>query len=403
MSRLLVFLALLFPNAGLVAADTRIITLDEALSRAEVQSPAAQRIQRQVDVARAEVVASGLWATPEIFGSREESAGEVERSVGLTLPIPLGGRPGLEKEAARIALRATQSEATLSRLELRARVREAFIDLLSSQERTAILEAGLEQLDDLVSILRLREERGEGSGFDRMRADWERAAIAVQATDAGAQIERSRSVLASLVSLPSQGLTAKGTLEPAGPLAFLDSLFGMTTSRGDLLALDERIRRAEILGKSARRRRVPGLSLTAGARNTEEGGVDDTGPTLGLSLAIPLFDRGQGEHATAVAEAGLLQALREERRREVRADTEVAYASVSAARRNEKSFAAIGDPSELVSIAQAGYEGGVMIILELLDAYRTSLEMHLRMIDLRTSARQAEVELDRALGKEVTR
>ncbi len=53
MSRLLVFLALLFPHAGLVAADTRIIMLDEALSRAEVQSPAAQRIQRQVDVARA--------------------------------------------------------------------------------------------------------------------------------------------------------------------------------------------------------------------------------------------------------------------------------------------------------------------------------------------------------------
>jgi outer membrane protein TolC len=403
MSRLLVFLALLFPHAALFAADTRIITLDEALSRAEDRSPVARRIEREVDVARAEVAATGLWRNPEFFVSREESAGEVERVAGLTLPIPLGGRPGIEKEAARIALRATQSEASLSRLELRARVREAFIDLLSSQERAAILEVGLEQLNALVSILRLREDRGEGAGFDRVRAEWERVAIVVRTTDAGAGLGRSRSMLASLVSLPSEGLTAKGILEPAGPLAPLDSLVGMTTSRGDLLALDERVRRAEILGKSARRRRVPGLSLTAGAKNTEEGGVDDTGPALGLSLAIPLFDRGQGEYASAVAEANLLQALREERQQEVRADTEVAYTVVSAARRNEESFASIGDPSELVSIARAAYEGGAMIILELLDAYRTSLEMHLRMLDLRTSARQAEVELDRALGKEVTR
>ena len=403
MSRLLVFLALLFPHAGLAAPDTRIITLDEALSRARDRSPVARRIQREVDAARAEVVATGLWPNPEFFVSREESAGVVERVVGFTLPIPLGGLPGIEKEAARIALRATQSDASLSALELRVRVREAFIDLLSSQERAAILEVGLEQLNELVSILLLREEHGEGSGFDRMRAEWERAAVAVQTTDAGAWVKSSRSVLAPLVSLPSEGLTAKGTLEPAGPMTPFHALLGATSSRGDLLALDERIRRAEFLGKSARRLRVPGLSLTAGAKNTEVGNVDDTGPALGLSLTIPIFDRGQGVYASAVAEAGLLQALREERGQEVRADAEAAYAAVSAARRNEEAFAAIGDPSELVSIAQVGYEGGAMIILELLDAYRTSLEMRLRMIDLRTSARRAEVELDRALGKEVSR
>jgi cobalt-zinc-cadmium efflux system outer membrane protein len=403
MSRILVFLALVLPHAVLLAADTRIITLDEALSRAEDRSPGARRIQREIDVARSEINATGLWPNPEFFVTREESAGVVESVTGLTFPIPLGGRPGLEKEAARIALRATQSEAILLQLELRSEVRDSFTDLLSSQQRAASLETGLEQLDGLVAILRLREEHGEGSGFDHMRAAWERAAIAIRATDAGAQVERSRSLLASLISLPSEGLTAQGTLEPAGPLAPFDSLVGMTTSRADVVALDERLRRAELLGKSARRRRVPGLSLTAGARNTEAGNVDDTGPALGFSLAIPLFDRGQGEYASAVAEAGLLQALRDELRQEIRADAEAAYAAVSAAHQNEESFAAIGDPSELVSIAQASYEGGVMKILGLLDAYRTSLEMRLTLIDLRTTARQAEVDLDRALGKEVTR
>ena len=58
--------------------------------------------------------------------------------------------------------------------------------------------------------------------------------------------------------------------------------------------------------------------------------------------------------------------------------------------------------AELVAIATAGYEEGEFGILELLDAHRVSLSAELRSLDLSASARRAAIELDRAMGREMT-
>jgi outer membrane protein TolC len=44
-----------------------------------------------------------------------------------------------------------------------------------------------------------------------------------------------------------------------------------------------------------------------------------------------------------------------------------------------------------------------MRILELLDAYRTALEVRLKTIDLHAAARRAEAALGRTVGSEVVR
>ena len=55
-----------------------------------------------------------------------------------------------------------------------------------------------------------------------------------------------------------------------------------------------------------------------------------------------------------------------------------------------------------MAIATAGYEEGEFGILELLDAHRVSLSAELRSLDLSASARRAAIELDRAMGREMT-
>ena len=56
---------------------------------------------------------------------------------------------------------------------------------------------------------------------------------------------------------------------------------------------------------------------------------------------------------------------------------------------------------ELARIAQIAYREGEQGILELLDAQRVSLLSQLRVLELSASAKQAEIELDRAAGEEV--
>ena len=57
----------------------------------------------------------------------------------------------------------------------------------------------------------------------------------------------------------------------------------------------------------------------------------------------------------------------------------------------------------LALIARLAYEEGEQGILELIDAHRVTLSTRLRGIDLLADARQAQVELDRVVGHEVSR
>ena len=158
---------LLAPMVAL-AGEARPITMDEALRRAEEQSPAGREIALEIERARAEIEASGLWSNPEFSLVREESAGVVERFANVSQTFPLTGRLALERDAARTGHSAAQARGKQERIALRAKVRETFADLLLAQDLTKALETGRAQLLELVEVLRVRE--GEGGDHRRPSA-----------------------------------------------------------------------------------------------------------------------------------------------------------------------------------------------------------------------------------------
>ncbi len=398
--RVLASCLILVPSV--LAASERTVTIEEALRLAEA-SPAASALALEIDRARAEVRASGLRPNPEVFLSREEAAGTVDRFATLTVPTPLTGRLRLEKAAALSGLAAGEARSRQVRLEFRARVREAFVDLLAAQERESALADGLSRLSELVEVLRAREREGESSGFDRMRAERERADVEADFLGSRGLGVRAREAFTALLALPSGDLRAEGTLEPRGVLPGRDDVRALTGSRGDILALVKEAERADHLAQAARRRAVPEPSFTVGAKTTEVGDASGSGGVAAVSVPVPLFDRGQGVRAVAQAEGALLRARREVLVRQAQAEAQAALAEAAARREAEQAYAAAEDPEDLARIARTAYEAGEMRILDLLDAYRTALAVRLRMIDLRVDARGAEVELDRSVGAEVVR
>jgi cobalt-zinc-cadmium efflux system outer membrane protein len=377
------------------------MTLDEALRRAEEMSPAARIAVLGVDRARAEADASGLWPNPELSLVREESAGVVERFANLSQELPWSGRLGLERSAARAGLEAAEAAARQERFELRARVRESFIDLLLAQERAAALEAGRARLGDLVGTLRAREQEGESSGFDRMRAERELAEVEADRIEEGGRLLAARSALSALVSCPAEGLAASGRLEGASGLPAQEQLQAILATRGDLVAMRAEAESADLRAQAARRRVIPEPTLALGAKSTEAGDLEDTGPTVAIGFPLPIFDRGQAAGAGR-AEASLLLARHDSLARLAASELEARYADAVARRDAERRYVDAADPEDLVRIAGAAYEEGAMGILELLDAGRTALTVRLRILDLHAAARRAEVALGRAVGQEVT-
>ena len=401
MPHLAIVLALLSTPSAATAQATGAITLEEALRRSDVSSPAGQEITRAIERARSEIDASGLWQNPELSLVREESAGVVERFATLSQSFPLTGRLSLERDAARSGVAAAEAGARQDRAALRARVRVAFTGLLLAQERAGALGRGLERLADLVQTLRAREQVGESSGFDRMRAERELADVEADQVEAEGALGAAAAELAGLLMLPAEGLRASGSLTPGFPLPGRDAMARLAAGRGDLAALDAEAERADRLARASRRRVVPDAALTVGTKTTDAGTDDDRGPVLGIGLALPIFDRGQGGRAVAAAEGALLRARRNRLARQVETEITSAEATATARRRAEEVYAAHGDPEDLVRIARAAYEAGSMRILELLVAYRTSLAVGLRTLDLHAEARRAEAALGLALGTDL--
>jgi outer membrane protein TolC len=393
-------LCILIQSADARCGEPRLITLDEALRRAVEASPDARAIALEVERERAEAGATGLWPNPELSLVREEAAGVVERFAQLSQTVPWSGRLALERSAARAGVRSAEATARQDLASLKARVHEAFIDLLLVQERAVALAAGRSRLADLVEVLRAREREGESSGFDRMRAERELAEVEADLIEERGRLARFRSGLAALVALPGEELTASGSLATAAAVPSRDALAGLLESRGDLAALEAAAERAELRARAARRRLVPEPSVTLGAKSAEAGGLEDTGPTAAIGLPLPFFDRGQ-EAASGRAEAALIRARRESLVRLAAAEAESLHAEVMARRDAETRYAATGDPENLIRIAMAAYEGGAMRILDVLDATRTALAARLRELELHAVARRAEVALGRALGVEV--
>ena len=425
----------------------------EAVARMRAEYPQAAALRFGVREFAADARGRTLSPNPAVAYTREEAGAAVDDFLLVSQELPLRGRRLLLGEAAGHAVSARAAEADARLLAVETELRLVFADLLLAQERVRSLEAGAGRLDGLIAVLRTREEQGEGSRFDRLRA--EREAAEVDADRALADIAR-RQAQARLAAFFAEGtdpdgLTAAGRLDDYLPPA--SAPVPPPEGRHDYRALGLEAERWGVEGRAARRLRLPsaqvtgglkrsigpgptgaglgstgaGLGLTdTGLRSTGTGlgstgagfgstgaGLGSTGAglgstgvgfVLGASVSVPLFDRGQAQAARASAARARVEAERQVLAARIAAEVRAASAAAVGERELADRYLAesVARADELVAIATAAYEEGEFGILELLDAHRVSLRANLRSLDLSASARRAAVELNRAAGRGMT-
>jgi outer membrane protein TolC len=162
-------------------------------------SPRARELRAGVDVTRAETRAWSRPANPIANYTREGTDGT--HFLQLQQVIPLSGRLGLRRRAGEAAVDAVAAESEAALFHIRSEFRAAFHALMFAQEREATVLRSLGTLEEIIAVLRLREREGEGSAFDRMRAERELAEFQAELTVSQVVVERSRARLASY--LPS--------------------------------------------------------------------------------------------------------------------------------------------------------------------------------------------------------
>ena len=394
---------------GLVAwgASAQTLTEEQALARMRMEHPQVRVLRLTVRELEADARERSLLPNPTVSYTREDAGLSVDDFLLVTQELPLGGRIGLLDEAAGQAVAAAQAHADADLLAFETRLRLAFTDLLLAQERIGALEDGLSELNRSVDVLRAREEEGEGSRFDRLRAEREVADIETDLEAVAIDRLGAQARLASFFAPGSDpaGLQAAGRLADGAAVPALEALLTQALARRpDYRALTFGEARWETERRAAERLRFPGVSVTAGWKRTGSTAVRSSGYAVTATVAVPLFNRGQAQVARAEAARGRTDAERQALGTRIESEVRVAHAAASRYRELAASYRAgsVERAAELAAIATAAYEEGEYGILELLDAHRVTLGAELRWLDLSAAARRAAIDLDRAIGGETT-
>ncbi|MCX4242580.1 TolC family protein [Paraliomyxa miuraensis] len=375
------------------------LTYDGALALAREHSPAlaaararAREAEREVDAAAVRRFNPQLTGTA---GPRVRSDGTLlDWSIGVQQWLELGGQRGDRVAAARAGAEAGTAHGEDARRRLLRDVGLAFVAALYWERRVELAQEDLRIAKSIAHVATRRHEVGDAGGLEptvsavataRARGDVERARAAL--TQAEGRLKALLGIEAATE------LVCRGDLRRLGVLDVPEPDLG---DRPDLRALRANVRRAEADVDLGRAGRVPNIAVGAGyARDDAADVVRGT-----LTVALPVFDRGQGTTAVARARAERLRTELDAAASTAAVEIETAEATVQtlsdAARRFEQEGLGALERSE--QLATASYEAGAIPLPELLAVRRELVQAKLDHAELLLGAATARVELAASTG-----
>jgi NodT family efflux transporter outer membrane factor (OMF) lipoprotein len=406
--------------------------LDRLVEAALAQNLDIAAAAARVDQANAAARGAGAALLP-----RADLAGSVERThQSLQTPVGAVGRPlglprdysltqfgaqasweidlfgGLRRgrEAARADFASAQAQADAVRLSIAAETADAYLQLRGLQVRYDVAARQLateRQLADLV-----RQQAGQGLVADRElnrvigEAQGIEAGLAPLRTAFAAQANRLAVLTGRQAGQASADLAAAGAIPAAPDPAGSSEPAELMRRRPDIVAAERRLAAANARIGVAVADYYPHVSLSGlfgvasvGTLGLFDGGAVQAGG--GGAVRWRLFDFGRVDAEVAGAKGREAEALALYRGAVLRATEDVETALV---RLHEDRVEMGLRDAEVASLtrsrdqARQAYAGGVLALVDVLDADRALLEAADRLAVARANAARASVEAVRALG-----
>ena len=383
----------------------------ELIERFLTSSPQARELLARVALTEADVRTRAVYPNPSVSYSREGAGYNEFFEASQTLPV--SGRIRYLRDATAAAVSAAGASRESSLWFLRSDLRIAFYRMVASQERVRLLSNNAGEIEQLIRILRQREEEGEGSRYDRLRGERELTELRTDLTAAQSLVAAAGARLAGYLPEGDQVRQVRGELSvPPDALDLEELIRRAMNGRPDYRAEQRNLARYRIEEKAASRLRIPEPQVIAGVKRADViyglppnpfSNVTRTGLAISVNVPLPVFNNGRYEVARYQAEQQQASARLAVVARQIRTEVEAAR-EVLAMRRDaltayQRELESGG--SELTRITQAAYQEGEIGILELLDSLRVNRTAALRLLDLRAGVKEAFIELERAVGEEV--
>ena len=385
-----------------------VVSIRKLLEVVREKSPRYALARSQIEVAQAEVVAVDVLPNPKVSYGRFDQAGgrrntqfdgPSQQNITVEVPMLLAGQRGARKDAAerRVEVAEADVEAEYNRL-----IRETwrlFVQLLAGQQRVVVLEEAKREMERMQTIISGKENAGTASRYDVMRIAQEVQSLKARLDNAHTDTASIVGELGVLLGFPDWKPQASGILAPIGVSGDVNTLWLQAEHHNPELEIARRETIAADSGlERARRERWPVPSLLVGTAFTDQPYGNTT--FAGVSVDLPIFDRGQGGMARASAEKHAALLKRELLLAATRQELERAVEVLARRRATLAKFEhdVLEPLSSLKQMAEDAYRLGQTVLLELLDSSRSRTEIKLNHLELVVGEIEAELDVIKASG-----
>jgi cobalt-zinc-cadmium efflux system outer membrane protein len=388
-----------FASAAAAAkAEDAPLTFQSTLELAVANNLELAAARRGRAVREAELQAAGQHPNPDLtFESTKDTPHQT-----LLLGIPFEPwKRARRMDTAREQLKLADVEDAAALQRLRREVRMAFYGLLGADEAATLAGSMVQVASRVREVAQARFEEGAAPRLDVMQAE-------LGLSRARADLELARSARASaqaelnalLNRRATDALAVQGDVADGAPLPAVDQVTAgalagnaeLRTAEAEVLIEDRRLGQLKA-------ERIPTPTFTVGAV-FDSPGEFDVGYHAGVSLAVPLFDRNQGQIAGSLVRGEQARLRRDALRRSVEAKAFAAHARAVAQRAQVTAYreTLVPTATTIESLAEEGYRLGRSPVLTVLDAQRTLRDAKSEYLGALLSFQSALADLEDVLG-----
>lgn len=375
------------------------ISLRQAIEQAMSQHPELGVARAEIDAMAGASLQAKARPNPAIAFTQEGMKSPSRATtVQINQLIELGGKRQARITAAESAAEQARADLSARRHAIAAAVVTAFFDVLTMQERVSLAEAavGLSQRSSLATSQRVKA--GKLSPVEETKAKVAEANVRIELVQARAEVSSARARLTTAIGRPLGSFALEGRLDELPPLQNYEGFQAQLDQSPALQRAEMEVRRRKALTAVENARRVSDITVSLGAKRDQEQSRTQT--VIGLSIALPLFDRNEGNILEALKREDKALLELASTRMQLESEAIQARERLSSARAEAQSLAVdvIPGAQSAYDAATKGFELGKFSFLEALDAQRTLLQARSQYLKALAEAHRANAELNRILG-----
>jgi outer membrane protein, heavy metal efflux system len=295
-------------------SEQKTITLEELQQIALQNNPTFKQSAANIQAAEGRKKQSGLYPNPTVGYQGEQIRGGSfhggEQGFFVQQDIVLGGKLGLNRKIFDQELKQAETEAEEQKLRVVTNVRMFYIQALAAQQ-TLELRQNLSKLaNDAVETSHQLANVGQADTPDVLESEVEAQQAQLAVTMAEQNQQRVWKAMAAVVGNPRLPLMKlEGKLEDTPPVNADELVEKIVNESPAVRIADLGVKRAEAALARAKREPIPDLQLRGGLQQNGELLSEPSGKSVGLQgfadvgVRIPIFNRNQGNIATAKADA----------------------------------------------------------------------------------------------------